>query len=357
MPRTASGTVGALAMSIVARPTRLHLALVVPVLLLIAGTIGYHLLEGWPVFDAFYMTVITLTTVGYGETHPLSNNGRAFTTILLLGGVFTLFYAATEVVRSIITGELADLLGRQRKQRSLARMKDHVIVCGYGRVGRFIAKEMLATKLPFVVIERQADALADLGAEVPGLQVQGDATDDDTLRTAGVERARALIAALPSDADNLYVTMTARFLNERLFIVARAESESAEQKLLRAGANRVVSPYVIAGHRVVQAVLRPAVVDFLEMATRTAHFDLQIEEVRLDNASPLVGMTLRDSPLRREIGVAVLAVKRSSGELLSNPGPDVAMTDGDTLIALGNRAQLDQLEALARSRGRTVAGR
>lgn len=249
-------------------------------------------------------------------------------------------------------------------------MKDHVIVCGYGRVGRFIAKEMLATKLPFVVIERQSDVLADLGADPRGvtvdsarasrprserrspgasLHLQGDATDDATLRAAGVDRARALVAALPSDADNLYVTMTARFLNERLFIVARAESESAEQKLLRAGANRVVSPYVIAGHRVVQAVLRPAVVDFLEMATRTAHFDLQIEEVRLAPGSALAGMSLRDSPLRRELGVAVLAVKRSSGELLSNPGPDVAMADGDTLIALGNRAQLDQLEGLARA--------
>lgn len=328
---------------------RFLLALLIPIVLLIGGTLGYHLIEGWTLFDALYMTVITLTSVGYGEVHPLSHAGRVFTTILLLFGVFTIFYLSTELVRVVVSGELGELLGRQRMERSLADMKDHVIVCGHGRMGRFVCREFSAMKLPFVVIERNAQALESFHASNgKALRLLGDATNDEILDRAGVARARSLISALPSDADNLYITMTARLLNERLFIIARAEEDVAEQKLLRAGANRVISPYVLAGHKVAQAVLRPSVVDFIELASKTTHLELQIEEIQLASGSSVAGQMLRDSPLRRDLGVVILAIRKPTGALLSDPAPETVLEPGDTLVTLGRREQLDRVAALAR---------
>src|SRR5262249_13675991 len=230
-------------------------------------------------FDALYMTVITLTTVGYAEVHPLSTEGRVFTIILLLGGVFTLFFTVTEMLRAVVTGEVQEMLGRQRMERNLADLKGHVIVCGYGRMGRYICREFSRQKLAYVVIDRREDVLHEFGLE-HGLPLHGDATSDEVLKRAGVERAQALVTVAASDADNLYITMSARLLNDRLFIVSRAEGELAEQKLKRAGANRVIAPYAIGGSSVAHAVLRPNVVDFLELATRTEFYDLEFEETR-----------------------------------------------------------------------------
>jgi voltage-gated potassium channel len=331
------------------RISRFLLALLVPIVLLVGGTLGYHLIEGWPLFDAFYMTVITLTTVGYGEVHHLSHAGRVFTVILLLFGVFTVFYLGTELIRGVISGELGELLGRQRMERSLAGLKDHVIVCGHGRMGRFVCREFSAMKLPFVAIERNAQALEGLhSSNGKALHLVGDATSDEVLDRAGVTRARSLISALPSDADNLYITMTARLLNERLFIIARAEEDVAEQKLLRAGANRVISPYVLAGHKVSQAVLRPSVVDFIELASKTTHLELQIEEIQLASGSSMAGQQLRDSTLRRDLGVVVLAIRKPTGAMVSDPAPETVLEVGDTLVTLGRRDQLDRVAALAR---------
>jgi voltage-gated potassium channel len=320
--------------------------LLIPALLFLAGTIGYAAIEGWPVFDAFYMTVITLTTVGYGETHPLSNSGRAFTIALLLSGVFVLLYAATEVVRGVVSGEVRKALGRQIMERALAELKDHFIVCGYGRMGRRVGAEFSAAALPFVVIDRGAASLE--GFDVPhGIALAGDATSDDVLLRAGVRRARALVTVLASDADNLYITMSARLLNDRLFIVARAESEAAEQKLVRAGANRVVSPYAIGGFQVAQAVLRPTVVDFIELATAAEHLELQLEEVQITPRSPLAGTTLKNSRLRQDRGIIIVAIKRRSGQMAYNPPADAVMEAGDILITLGHREQLDHLDRVA----------
>ena len=210
-------------------------------LLLSAGTLGYVLIEGWPAFDALYMTVITLTTVGYLEVHPLSTAGRAFTMVLALLGIFTLFYLAGDFIRGMVSGEVARLLGRQRMERQLAALKDHMIVCGFGRMGRLVCEHFSAAGLPFVLVEQQAPLLD--GFHMPhGIPLHGDATAEDVLRRAGVERARALVTAAASDADNLYITMTSRLLNDKLLIVARAEEEAAERKLKRAGASRVVRP-------------------------------------------------------------------------------------------------------------------
>ncbi len=328
-------------------PRRFLLTLFIPALLIVAGTLGYTLLEGWTPFEALYMTVTTLTTVGYGEIRPLSIAGRTFTMVLLLGGVFTLFYAASEVIRGIISGEVHAALGRQRMARSLAELRNHMIVCGMGRMGRLVCARFAAAGIPFVVIDRDPALLADF--QIPqGLPLHGDATSDEMLRLAGVERARALVTVTASDADNLYITMSARLLNERLFIVSRAEEERARQKLLRAGANQVVSPYVIGGTRVAEAVLRPAVVDFIELATRTEHLALQIEEVRVESGSRLAGTTVRDSQLRQDMGIIIVAIKRLAGDMLFNPDSTTSIEPGDTLITLGPRPQLDELERLAR---------
>ncbi len=330
-------------------PRRLLVLLLVPVVLLVAGTVGYALIEGWSYFDALYMTVITLSTVGYAETHELSAAGRTFTMLLILGGVFTLVYAATEGIRAVVSGEVRSALGRQRMERNLAGLNRHLIVCGFGRMGQLVCKEFSAHRQTFVVIERNAAALE--GFLMPhGLALHGDATSDEVLKQAGVERARALVTVAASDADNLYITMSARLLNDRLFIVARAESDLAEQKLLRAGANRVVSPYVIGGSRVAQAVLRPTVVDFIELATRTAHLDLQIEESQVAPTSPLVGATLQDGRLRRDHGVIIVAIKSTTGQMVYNPPADTVLQAGDILVSMGHRRQLDHIDALAGSR-------
>jgi voltage-gated potassium channel len=330
-------------------PRRYFVLVLIPILLVIVGTTGYYFLEPeYSLFDALYMTVITLTTVGYAETHELHTEGRVFTIFLLLGGVFTLFYTATEVVRGIVSGELQDLLGRQRMARNLAEMDHHMIVCGYGRMGRLVCREFSKHKLPFVLIDRNEALLKSF--DLPyGVALPGDATSDELLKKAGVERARALITVAASDADNLYITMSARLLNDKLFIVARAEEEPAEGKLVRAGANRVVSPYAIGGFRMAQAVLRPAVVDFIELATRTEHLDLQIEETRVAAGSKLAGATLLSSRVRQDLGVIIVVIKKKQGQMLYNPPGDALIQAGDTLIALGHRQQLDQLEAMAGS--------
>jgi voltage-gated potassium channel len=331
-------------------PNRFLFALLIPVLLIATGTAGYHFIEGWSWFDSLYMTVITLTTVGFREVGELSRAGRAFTMLLSLGGVFTLFYAAGAVIGSIVSGEVRSFLGSRRMERSLAELKDHLIVCGLGRMGRLVCQELSAQGLSFVVLDRTNEILDDFHIE-HGIALHGDATSDEVLERAGVKRARALVTVVASDADNLYITMSARLLNDRLFIVARAEDERSEQKLLRAGANRVVSPYVIGGARVAQAVLRPTVVDYLELATRTEHLELNIEETRIAANSPLAGATLKDSRVRQDMGLIVVAIKKQSGKMIFNPPPDSVMDSGDILIMLGRRRDLDQLATLAAGGG------
>jgi len=231
----------------------------------------------------------------------------------------------------------------------LEKLMGHLVVCGFGRMGRLVAEEFSSAGLPFVVVDRDPRVLE--GFAIPhGIPLVGDATADDVLRRAGVERARALVTAAASDADNLFITMSARLLNERLVIVARAEGEAAEVKLRRAGASRVVSPYVIGGHRVAQAVLRPNAMDFIELATRTGHLELQIEEVEVGAGSALVGRTIKASPIRSELGIIIVAVKKPGTKMAFNPSPDTALETGDLLITLGHRQQLDRLEAMAGGR-------
>jgi voltage-gated potassium channel len=331
-------------------PRRYLVLILIPTVLVTGGTAGYYFLDDrYTLLDSIYMTITTLTTVGYGEVHPLEPSGRIFTIILLLVGVLTFFYTVTELVRLVISGEFQELLGRRRMERNLAEMKNHMIICGYGRMGRHVCDEFSRRGLPFVIIDRRAEALRDFD-RAHGIALEGDATSDTVLRHAGVERARALVTVAASDADNLFITLSARLLNDKLFIVARAEGELAEEKLRRAGASRVVTPYAIGGAKVAMAVLRPAVVDFIELATGTERLDLQIEETLIQPGSRLAGVTLHASGLRQDLGVIVVAIKKENGHLVSNPPGDAVMTPGDTLIALGARQSLDHVEVLA-SRG------
>jgi voltage-gated potassium channel len=322
------------------------IALLVPVVLMAIGTAGYMRIEHWRPLESLYMTVITISTVGFAEVHPLSSEGRVFTMALILTGVFTLLYAATSAIRAIVSGEVRGDIGRQRMERTLEELKDHVIVCGYGRMGRFVCTELSASGQPFVVLDKQAAVLE--GFQLPqGIALAGDATSDGVLRRAGIDRARVLVSAAASDADNLYVTLSARLLNEKIFIVARAEDEGTEKKLLRAGANRVVSPYVIAGQTVVQAVVRPDALSFLEMATRRDYQELQIEEVEVQPGSPLAGAQVRDPRVRREMGIIIVAIKKPGGKMAFNPAPEAMLEARDVLICLGHRDQLERLVALA----------
>lgn len=324
---------------------RILFAASLPVILVAVGMVGYHTIEGWNYFDSLYMTVITLGTVGFGETHPLSQTGRIFTIVLILGGAFTMAAAVTSVIRSIVSGEVQRLLGRQRMERILNTLTNHVIVCGYGRMGRIICDELAQANQAFVVIDRNHELIEHFPSR-KGVALEGDATSDDMLKKAGIDRARALVSAVPHDADNLFITLSAKLLNDRIFVVARAEDPASETKLTRAGANRVVAPYLLGGGRVVQAVLRPSVLDFIDLATRTQHIELQMEETFVREGSVLIGKKLSES-MTRENRIIVVAIKRSSGNMEFNPGGETVLNTGDTLISLGHRRDIDRLEQMA----------
>jgi voltage-gated potassium channel len=314
------------------------------VMIISGGTLGYVFLEGWDLFDSFYMTIITLTTVGFGEVHPLSRVGRMFTVALIVGGVGTVFYALSTAAKFMLEGEFEEIFGRKRLEKKIKELRDHFIVCGYGRMGRIICRELREKKIPFAVVEKMPERLLD-GQDV--LLVEGDATKDEILKEVGIERAKGLISVLPTDAENLYVVLSARGLNPNLTIVARAGDEGSEQKLMRAGADRVVSPYYIGGLRIAHTVLKPAVVDFIEFATKSGNIDLQMEEITIKDNSGLVGLTLDECGIGRDLGIIVVAIKQGSGEMRFNPTYRTEIKTGDTLIALGEISKLKILEDMA----------
>ena len=312
----------------------------------LVGTLGYVLIEGWTTWDAFYMTVITVTTVGYGEVHPLSQAGRAFTVVILLSGVGAFFYAFTLFMSLLASG---DFLAR-REGRRLARMLDtleeHFIVCGYGRMGEIIAREFARHDVPFVVIERSPDRM-HLAMEHGFLAVEADASNEDALKRVRIDRARGFVAAVGTDAENVYAVLSARLLRPDLFIVGRAETEDARSKLRRAGADRVISPYHLGGLQLAQTAMRPAVVDFLELATSSDNMELNLEQVHIGEGSPLSGRSLIDAGLRQRFGVVVIGIRRADGRMDFNPAPETPMRAGDDLVVLGRTASLKELEVAA----------
>ncbi|MBI5014552.1 MAG: potassium channel protein [Deltaproteobacteria bacterium] len=317
------------------------------VALIFGGVAGYEWIEGWGFLDSLFMVVITLGAVGYNEVHPLSPAGQVFSMVLIVGGVGLVTYTVGTITRMIIGGELQSLMGRRRAMSKIRSLKDHYIICGYGRIGSLIASEFARRPIPYVVIERNEQKVAALPQDFPILH--GDSTEEEVLLEAGIARAKGLVTVLHSDADNLFVTLTARDLNPKLFILARYEEPRSEMKLLRAGADKVLSPYIIGGTRMAMAVLRPAVIDFIELATQTESLGLQMEEVLLTEDSPLVGLPLVDTDIRAKLDIIVVAIKRKSGHMEFNPSAGSLLQEGDRLIAIGERGQLSRLEEIARA--------
>lgn len=314
-------------------------------LTLFIGTAGFELLEGYPPFDAFYMTLITITTVGYQEIRPLSQAGRIFNSFLIFFGVSAMFVAVGAMTQTIIELELQERFGKRRKKRMIDQLRNHFIVCGFGRVGRNAAMELQRAKKPFLVIDRN-EARVDRAMRAGMLAVVADATRDECLREAGVLSANGLIAALPGDAENLFIILSAKTLNPKLTVATRASEEEAGEKLRRAGADTVFAPYTMAGQRLAHALVRPHVVEFFDFAANAVGPRIMTEQVWVAPDSAAAGKPLSETLLSGESGVIILAIRKANGEMLFNPSPATQISGGDYLIVLGEQPRLQRLETL-----------
>ena len=324
------------------RPTLVLLAIVV-----VAGTAGYVAIERWSVWDALYMTVTTVATVGYREVHPLSRTGQAFTLVLIIVGVSTALYAFSAIAAVVVEGGWPKYLERWRYVRMINHLKDHYVICGYGRIGSIVASEFKRQNTPFVIVDRDAGKVAEANRR-GHLAVEGDASREDTLKQLGIDRARGLVAAVGTDAENVYAVLTARVLKPDLFIIARAEGEESMSKLKKAGADRVISPYRIGAVQIAQTALRPAVVDFVEIATSSENLELSLEEIHIENTSPLAGRPQSEITQRDKINVVVVGIQHSRGTMEFNPVPSTILHEGDHLIVLGGSETLKELERAAK---------
>jgi voltage-gated potassium channel len=309
------------------------------------GVLGYMEVEGWSFFDSLYQVIITLSTVGFQEVYPLTRDGRILTMVLIVSGVGTFAYLVGSFTQVLVEGRLQQYLGRRRMQKIIDGLSDHVIICGYGRIGAVVAREILAENVAAVIIENNAEVIHSLDEQgIP--YVQGDATADETLLAAGLMRAKTLVAALTLEAANVYVTLTARQLNPTIRIVARADAQGHTQRLQRAGADQVLVPHLYGGVRMAQSVLRPTVTNFLELAGRGGAIDLQMEELQVTEQSEIVDKSLIDAALRPRFNLIVIAIKKASGEMQFNPQAQAVLEAGDTMILVGSRDNLDSLQAI-----------
>ena len=311
------------------------------------GTVVFRAIEGWSILDSLYVTVQTVTTVGYGDLTPATPAGRLFVSVFMLFGVGIVLYALTTAVQSIVQSELLATFGQRRRSRKMSRLQNHFIICGAGRVGSHLIRSLIGSHDTFIVIERDPQIVAEL-TELGVIVLVRDATLEESLREAGVEHARGLAACLPDDADNVYVVLTARDLNPNLHIVARAVEEQAEPKLIRAGANRVVAPTIIGGHRMAVALTKPAVGDFIDSATAN-QLDLGFEQLEVEHGSQLCGRKLRETTIRSELNIVVVSIRRSDGQVIFNPSGDFEIQGGDLLVAIGDGGALLKLHKLTRS--------
>ncbi|RJP86907.1 MAG: potassium channel protein [Desulfobacteraceae bacterium] len=323
-------------------------SVVLSLIIFTAGVSGYMLIEGWSLIDAVYMTAITITTVGFSEVHEMSETGRWFTIVLVITGVATFLYVAGSLVQFMVEGKIREIMGRRTLDKKIAHLKNHYIVCGYGRIGRVLCQHFNAHRsVKQVVIELNQDRIPELESDGM-LYILGDASEEETLLSAGIKKAKVLVAALARDVDNVFLVLTARQLNPNIFIVARATEKRTKSKLLAAGANRVESPYDVGAVTMAQRVLRPSVTSFMDLVFAYDRKDIKMEEIPVDPSSPLVNLMLKDSGIRQKFNLIIIAIKAAHGDMLFNPSFETVIKGGDTVIAMGKSEDLAGLEKILR---------
>jgi voltage-gated potassium channel len=313
--------------------------------IVIIGTAGYMIIEEWSFSDAVYMTFISITTTGFREVRPLSDIGRVFTIFIISGGFISILYIAGRAAQFLIQFYMNQ---RRKMKRKISNLRNHYIVCGYGRMGRVVIDGLMEAKIPFVIIEKNKD-LSETLIEGNILHIKGDATEDAVLESAGVARAKGLVTVLPTDAENVFTTLSARGLNRELFIVSRAVASETEEKLLKAGANRVVKPLEIAASRLVHLLLRPGVMDFIDLVVHGTSIDLKIEEIQIRNRSPMIDRKISEFINRRDLNMLVIGIYRADGSFIYNPTAEDVIQEGDKLIAMGKRNDFKTLRELCRA--------
>jgi voltage-gated potassium channel len=306
------------------------------------GTLGYYFFENMPLFDAFYMTIITISTVGFSEIRPLTHLGRMITVIIIVLGISAGTYTIGIIVRWFVEGELSKIFGRRKLQKQISELKNHFIICGFGRIGRIICSELHDDNIDFVIIEQNVSAIEEI-EKGKYLFLEMDATSEEALMAAGIMNARGLVPAVNSDANNVFITLTAKGLRPDIFVLARASEEKNQEKLMKAGATRVVSPYLIGAKRMAQMLKRPTVVDFIDIATMGSHLGLIMEEAKVRANSHLIDKTLIDSHLRQDFGVIIVAIKKMSGDMIFNPMPSEKLEAGDIIVVIGKREDLKRM--------------
>lgn len=296
--------------------------------------------------DCFYMTIITIFTVGFGEVKELSPAGQIFTIFVILGGVGTAIFAFTKLAEITFEGGINKFLRRKSMERKLRNLKDHYIICGHGRMGRIVRERLEEEKLPYVVVENKREKLEEFLDSKYFLYIEGDVTHEETLIRAGIKKAKGLAALLPTDADNLYLVLTVRLLNPSVFILSKTMDEEGERKILQIGANRVVSPYKLSGLKIAQALIRPTVVDFMDVIIRRKELALFMEEFIVKKDTNIVNRSLNECAIRTRANVIVVALKKPGEELVFNPSPDLKIESGDTLLVLGDQQSINLFEEL-----------
>ncbi|MFH1977229.1 MAG: potassium channel protein [Pseudomonadota bacterium] len=327
----------------------LILSLLLTLFIGIAGTTGYMMIEGWDLLDSMYMTIITLATVGYGEVHSVSRAGRIFTMLLIFFGVGFCLYVAGAMVQFMIEGRIRAILGRRRLDKQIGRLKNHHIVCGYGRIGRVLCKNLYGKKeFDLIVLESNKD-LIPVMEEDGVLYLHGNAVDEENLIKAGIKTAKGLVAVLATDAENVFLVLTARQLNPHLHITARASRNETKSKFLAAGANNVVSPYDIGAISMAQRILKPTITSFLDLAFAEQNKDIKMEEIPVSPSSSLINIMLKDSGIRQKFNLIIIAIKKPDGSMLFNPSFETKIEAGDTVIAVGEDSNLQKLEKILES--------